>query len=128
MSKEFKYSYSAPTEKERVEIEQIKSRYQLSSSNEKLVRLKKLDSKVKNTPTIVSLILGIVGVLVFGTGLTMALEWNLLLWGAVVSLVGCVPITLAYFVYNAIYEKLKTKYAHEIIELSNELLKDDDKK
>lgn len=119
----FTYGYSAPTENERKRIEEIKRRYQSETKEENdFVKLKKLDDKVKKLPMIISLILGIVGTLIFGLGLTMILEWEIWAWGIAVMLVGCIPIALAYPIYNLIFNKNKAKYSDEILELSEKLL------
>ncbi len=121
MSK-FKYTYYAPTEEERKEIESIKKQYSKSPEQSSLERLRYLDKKVKNSPAIISLILGIVGTLIFGLGLTMILEWNLIWWGVAVAFIGLIPTICAYFAYNKIFSYLKEKYSQEILELSEQLL------
>ncbi len=119
----FIYNYSAPTEKEKKQIEEIKRRYQEKTEEENdFIKLKKLDDKVKKSPMIISLILGVIGTLIFGLGLTMILEWKIWVWGIVVMLVGCVPIALAYPVYNLVFNKNKAKYSDEILSLSEKLL------
>ncbi len=119
----FEYTYSAPTEEEKKQIESIRREY---SFNEKTLspfeRLKKLNAKVKNTATAVSLIFGVVGCLVFGTGLTMVLEWQIWLYGIITMLVGIIPMLLAYPAYNLTLSRGKKKYGEEIIKLSDELL------
>lgn len=119
----FTYSYSVPTENEKKEIEEIKRRYQNETKEESdFTKLKKLDNKVKKLPSIISLTLGIVGILIFGLGLTMILEWKLLVWGIIVTLVGCIPTVIAYPVYSFIFKLNKEKYGDEIIALSEKLL------
>ena len=120
----FNYTYSAPTEHEKREIDSIRRQYEpKSDKEEKLERLRALDSKVKSIPQIFSLILGTVGILVFGLGLTMILlNWTHIALGILVMIVGMPPIALAYPVHNYLYKKYKTKYADEILQLSNELL------
>ena len=123
----FEYTYSAPTEKERTEIEAIRRQYQeqpaaAADKTDKLARLRMLDAKVKNTATIFALVLGIVGTLIFGLGMSMVLEWGLFLWGVIVAVVGCPPIFAAYPVYNITLKKGKKKYGEEILKLSEELL------
>lgn len=119
----FEYKYSAPTQEERKEIEFIQNQYKEKDSRQtKLERLRMLDNKVKNIPVCVSLVLGICGVLIFGLGLTMILEWKLMLWGIIVSIVGCVPMSLAYYVYKKLFKNLKNKHSNEILSISNELL------
>ena len=122
----FVYNYSAPTEDERREIEDIKKQYdggQVKKDN--LTRLRELDKRVKRPPLIVSILLGVVGVLIFGTGLTMALEWVQYVgyaWSVVVMVVGIVPVAAAHPVRKAMVKSNKKKYGDEIIKLSNELL------
>lgn len=127
MSKKFNYSYSSPTQDERKEIENIREQYLGKSERSlKLEQLKKLDAKVKNIPTIISIAIGVVGVLIFGLGLTMILEWSILAWGIVVMLVGMVPLALAYPVFTKTSNSLREKYGKHIIDLSNELLNENE--
>lgn len=121
----FSYSYSAPTEKERREIEQIRNKYsEQNPKNSKLSRLKELDAKVRRIPMIVGILLGVFGTLVFGTGLTMILEWKQFLWGVIVMGAGGVSIVAAYFLHNALSSYYKDKHGKEILSLSEELLSD----
>lgn len=122
----FEYSYYSPTEQERKQIESIRKQYikNPAKSESKLDRLKKLNSKVVNTATIVALIFGVVGCLIFGLGLSMVLEWNLFVWGIIVMFVGAIPMSIAYPVYNFTLKKGKFKYGEEIVKLSEELLND----
>ena len=123
MSDKFDYKYSAPTEEERREIDNIRRKYEPREKTEtKLDRLKKLDSKVNNTALAVSLTVGIVGCLVFGLGLTMVLEWKKYLWGVVIAVVGAIPMILANPIHKYAFNKGKRKYAEEILKLSDELL------
>ena len=120
---DFEYSYIAPTREERQEIESIRNSYARSSkTGTKIDYLRKLDSKVKNTPTCVALIVGIVGILIFGLGLSMALEWKMIVWGAVVSLIGLLITVLAYPIWLRVGNAMKKKYSDKIISLSDELL------
>jgi uncharacterized membrane protein len=85
-------------------------------------RLRRLDSIVKNSPMIWSLTLGISGCLVFGLGLTMVLEWSVLLWGIVTMIIGSIPMAIAYPVYKEALKQYKKLYGEEILRLSDELL------
>ena len=58
-NEKFRYTYSAPTEDERGEIERIRDAYRTDAGAEKLARLKKLDKRVKNSAVIAALTLGI---------------------------------------------------------------------
>ena len=120
----FEYTYVAPTEQERKEILSIKQNYEtkVPKAETKLDRLRKLDAKVNNTAVSCSLALGIVGLLIFGTGMTMILEWNMNVYGIIVSLVGIVPIAVAYPTHKKLIKIGKAKYGEEILRLSAELL------
>ena len=123
MSNQFNFRYTAPTEEERREIDSIRRQYSPQEQTEtKLERLRRLDSLVKNTAIIWSLVLGVFGCLIFGIGLTMVLEWSILLWGIVLMVIGSLPMAIAFPVYNKLLKKGKAKYGDEILRLSEELL------
>ena len=127
MSRKFEYKYNAPTSEERKEIENIKRQYVINDpSTSKIDRLRLLDKKVKQTPIIVSITLGVIGLLFFGLGMSFFLEitefWYL---GIPSSIIGIILISIAYPVYARILKKLKAKYGEEIINLSNELLNEE---
>lgn len=127
MNDKFSYKYVAPTEEERKEIDSIRRQYAPQSQTEsKLDRLRRLDSIVKNTAIIWSLVLGVLGTLIFGLGLTMILEWQILPWGIVIMAIGSVPIAIAYPVYKTVLKKYKNRYGEEILRLSKELLNNSD--
>lgn len=123
--KEFKYTYSAPTADEKKDILKIQSQYlpkEQETKDEKIVRLKKLDGIVKAPAKAVSSVVGVIGFLCFGLGMSMALEWKMILWGAVVGIVGLVLMAFAYPIFNKILAKRKEKYADQILTLSKNLL------
>jgi len=119
----FTYTYSAPTEAERREIEGIRRQYVAEDREvSKADRLRSLHSAVVGKATAVSLALGVVGMLVFGGGMALALEFDMLLLGIVLAIIGSIPIALAYPIYKRLYASGKRKYGDEIIRLSDELL------
>lgn len=119
----FSYTYSAPTEEERREIESIRRQYKPESKEESNIdRLRRLHSKVVGSATALSLALGIIGILTFGGGLALTLELGMPVVGIILSLIGVAPIALAYPVYNMMVEKGKKRYGEEIIRLSDEIL------
>lgn len=123
MENKFEYTYVAPTERERKEAEAIRKRYLPESENvDKLTKLKRLDEKVKRFPMVLSLSLGVVGTLIFGLGLTLILEWSMIVWGTVVAVVGMLPLALAYPAYKLSLTNRKRKYGAEILKLSEEIL------
>ncbi len=122
----FEFTYKAPTKSERETIEDIRKNYLPKPEEEnEFEKLKKLDGKVKNIPTIWGLCVGIVGVLIFGLGLTMVLEWNLLVSGIIVCVAGCIPMVGAYPVYKKSKSILTNKYKDKILALSEKLLNEE---
>ena len=123
MSNQFSFKYTAPTEEERKEIDSIRRQYAPQEKTEtKMERLRRLDTLVKSTASVWGLCLGVVGCLIFGLGLTMILEWDILLWGIVLMVVGSVPMALANSVYKWVLKRYKKRYGEEILRLSEELL------
>ncbi len=119
----FKYKYSAPTEKERREIESIRRQYISDTSEErKLERLKKLHFGIKYRATLSAVFLGVFGILLFGGGMALCLEFSQMTTGIILSAVGVLPMFLAYPLYLAVLKLQKKKYSEEIIRLSDELL------
>lgn len=119
--KKFEYSYRAPTEEERREIECIRRFY--GGQEEKFVRLKKLDARVRNVAAGCALSMGVFGCLVFGLGMSMILAWDLTAAGIAVATAGIVPMLSANPVYNAVLNRNKKKYGDEILRLAEELKK-----
>ena len=119
--KKFEYSYRAPTEEERREIESIRRFY--GGPEEKFVRLKKLDARVRNVAAGCALSMGVFGCLVFGLGMSMILAWDLTAAGIAVAAAGIVPMLSANPVYNAVLNRNKKKYGDEILRLAEELKK-----
>ncbi len=90
----------------------------------KLEKLRKLDAKVHLPATVFSIIFGVIGALVLGTGMCLAMEiiGNLMPLGVAVGIVGIAMVSVNYFIYKAILRSGKKKYADEVIALSNDLL------
>lgn len=120
----FRYTYKALTQEQKEEIEGIRRKYASSETDgeSSLERLRALHGKVKKPPIALSLTLGIVGTLVFGTGLCMVLEWKIYVWGVLVGILGAAIAGSAYPAYRLLLARNKKKYAAEILKLSDELL------
>jgi uncharacterized membrane protein len=122
-NKGFEYTYSAPTEAERREIARIRKQYEAKDEKQiKLERIRKLDSFVQNFSIILALVLGVMGTLIFGLGLSMVLVWDIFVFGIVVCVIGVCPMIAAYPLYVITLKKNKEKYGEEILRLSEELL------
>lgn len=120
-SKSFEYTYSA---KEQEEIEKIRKKY-LPREEDKMELLRKLDKDVTKPGTIWSLVIGIMGCLLFGVGMCCTLVWvdSLFGVGIVVGVIGMVIMGVAYPIYIRITKKQQEKLAPQILALAEELRK-----
>ena len=126
-NKEFSYTYRALSEEQKREIADIRRRYSAPADTvSKLERLRRLDAKCKNLCTAISLVVGVLGCLIFGLGLTMILEWGLAVAGAAVCVVGVAAMVPAYPLYRYIHAYCRKTYGAEILRLSEELLGEDE--
>lgn len=128
---EFSYAYSA---KEQAELKRIREKYIPPIETEsKMDRLRRLDASVTNTAQVVSLILGVLGALILGFGMSLCmtelaeilgLRDNMAMTvGIIFGIFGGILASLAYPVYNAIVKAKHKKLAPEIIRLTDELMK-----
>ena len=125
----FKYTYSA---KEQEEIKKIRQKYTVQEEDG-MTRLRKLDAKATNKATRMSLVLGILGTLVMGTGMSLIMTdlasilgmnyIGSLILGIVAGVLGMILVALAYPVYKKVLKGEHEKIAPEILRLSEELLK-----
>lgn len=125
----FKYTYSA---KEQDEIRRIREKYQEQKENE-IDRLRKLDAKVSQKATMVSLVIGILGALIMGSGMSLIMtDLGVMLGitgiaqivvGIIIGLLGMLLVVSAYPVYGKVVKKEREKIAPEIIRLTDELMK-----
>lgn len=125
----FNYAYSAS---EQAEIEKIKSKY-MPREESKLETLRRLDASANSKATMWALILGIVGVIIMGAGMSLvmtdlyaALSMSpavAMVVGVIVGLFGMIISVIAYPTYNIVLAKTRKKLAPEILRLAEELEK-----
>lgn len=114
----FTYTYSAHQNQE---VLAIRQRY-LPRQETALDELKRLDHAVQMSGMIEGLTVGIVGCLVFGLGMCMAMEIiGSRLPGIFVSLMGAAIMLAAYPVYRSISGKMKAKLTPRILQLADQL-------
>lgn len=115
----FEYTYSAA---QQAEIEKIRSKY-VPKEESKLEQLRKLDASVTQKATVVSLILGIGGCLIFGGGMSLVLVigMDMLVPGILLGIPGIVAMGFAYPVFKKITEKERARIAPQILALTEEL-------
>ncbi len=127
----FNYTYSA---KQQEEIKAIRKKYAAPEETEdKMAQLRRLDQGVTQKATVVSLIVGIIGALILGCGMSLAMtdigeqlgaSGNMsMLIGIIIGVVGIILVSLAYPLYNRIVKKEREKIAPEILRLTDELMK-----
>lgn len=127
----FKLTYSA---KEQDEIKKIRKKYVGAEEKEdKMAQLRRLDNGVTAKAQSASLVFGVLGALLLGTGMSLtmtefskvlgSLEDMALLIGIIIGIAGIVLVSLAYPLYNRIIKREREKIAPEIIRLTDELMK-----
>jgi len=91
--------------------------------NSKIIALKKLDNRAKLPATIFTYSWGIVFALVFGTGMSLAMQviGSSIAIGIIVGVVGLIGCGVNYPIYRKLLEKGKAKYAYEIVQLAREI-------
>ena len=125
-NEKFSYTYSAQQQKE---VEAIRKKY-LPKEEDKMEQLRQLHAVPTQKAQAASLAVGIVGALIMGTGMSLAMTQIgaalgdlAMVLGIVVGVVGMVLVALAYPLYNRVLKKQREKIAPEILRLSDELLK-----
>ena len=125
----FEFTYSA---KEQEEIKRIRKKYAAPAEEEdKMVQLRRLDASVYSKATTAALVIGIIGALVMGLGMSIvmtdigaALGTILaMVVGVGIGVIGIVLICLAYPMYIRTLKKEREKIAPEILRLTDELMK-----
>ena len=122
----FSFTYSAAQQKE---IENIRKNY-LPKEEDKMEQLRKLHAYPTQKAQMASIAIGVIGALVMGTGMSLAMteigavlgNFAMVL-GIAVGMVGMVLVALAYPIYNRVLKKQRKKIAPTILRLSDELLK-----
>jgi len=117
----FNYTYSA---KQQEEIKQIRSKY-MPKEEDKMERLRKLDRSVTMKGTMYSIMVGVIGTLILGAGMSLALLWGdtLFVLGIIVGIIGLAVLAVAYPLFQKITKQEREKIAPEIIKLTEELMK-----
>ena len=125
----FKYTYSA---KQQEEIQNIRKKY-VAPVEDKMEQLRRLDQGVTQKATTAALVVGVIGALILGIGMSLAMT-NLsellgsyrelgMIVGIITGMVGIAFVCLAYPLYNRILKKERNRIAPEILRLSDELMK-----
>ena len=127
----FRYTYSA---REQAEIKKIREKYAPAEPAEnKMERLRRLDASATGKAQAWALVLGILGTLIMGFGMSMCMtdvgrilgdHRNLAMTvGILIGLVGGALAGLAYPLYSLILRRERKRIAPEILRLTDELMK-----
>ena len=110
--------------------QKIRAQYVEKQSSE-LDELRALDQKVKRPAILFAYVFGILGAIVLGIGMSLAMTdlaktigiaGNPMLLGSIIGDVGLVMALVNYPIYAAIVKSRKKKYAPEILALSDKIV------
>ena len=120
-SESFHYTYSA---KEQEEIKKIREKYVPKEEN-KMEQLRRLDQRVTRKGTSYSIMIGVIGSLLLGLGMSCIMVWqgSWFIPGIIIGVIGIAIVASAYPVYNLVTKHEREKIAPEIIRLTDELIK-----
>lgn len=117
----FEFTYSAM---EQAEIQRIRNKY-LPKEETKLDQLKKLDASVTTRATTWAIVIGVVGCLVFGGGMSAVMVLGedvvMLVAGIALGLLGMLLMGMAYPIYKRIVKKERARIAPQILALTEEI-------
>jgi len=125
----FQYTYSA---REQAEVKKIRDKY-ITEKENKMEKLRRLDAQVTHKALAAALIVGILGALILGFGMSLCMtelakilgehsDMSMII-GVAIGTVGGILVCLAYPIYNLAVRRGRKKAAPEIIRLTDELMK-----
>ncbi|MBE6951934.1 MAG: dihydropteridine reductase [Ruminococcaceae bacterium] len=116
-------------------VQKIRTQY-TEKEHTQLDMLLTLDKKVRRPALVFAWIFGVIGSLVLGTGMTLAMQViepgtyfgitigeNTMLSGILIGLVGILMVSVNYPLYRTILTHRKNKYSSQIVALSDEIVK-----
>ena len=110
------------SERAQKKAEDIRRQY-VSREENKMEQLQKLDSRVKLPGKIAGSILGVIGAVVMGAGMSLVMVWGNMAMGLALSIPGLAVLLLGFLAYYLITGSRKKKYAAEIMRLSGDVMK-----
>ena len=120
-SESFRYTYSA---KEQEEIKKIREKY-IPKEENKMEQLRRLDQEVTRKGTLYSILIGVIGSLLLGLGMSCIMVWQGIWFipGLIIGVIGMAIVAVAYPINNIVTKREREKIAPEIIRLTEELIK-----
>ena len=122
----FKMTYSA---RQQEEIQSIRQKY-MPKEESRMDQLRALDARVTQKATMVSILVGVIGAMILGCGMSLimtelgaALGTAALPAGIALGVIGLALVALAYPAYHRTLMKERKKIAPQILQLTDELMK-----
>lgn len=115
----FEYNYSAERAKE---VEAIRRKYE-EPAEDKFEQLKALDRQAERRGQILSIAIGIIGMLILGTGMSMVMvgQAPYFIPGIIIGIVGVLTLSTAYPVYKKVTKKDRDKVAGQVLALAKQI-------
>ena len=121
----FRFTYSAAQQQE---VEAIRKKY-LPREEDKMEQLRRLHAIPTQKAQAASIAVGIIGALIMGTGMSLAmtelgaaLGMLAMVMGILIGVAGIILVALAYPVYNRVLKRERQRIAPEILRLTDELM------
>lgn len=111
-------------------VQKIRTQY-TEKEHSQLDELKELDKKVKRPANVFAYIFGSTGAIVMGAGMSLVMTDigsiigmdSAMIPGIIVGIIGMVMTIVNYPLYKGMLNSRRKKYANEIIELSDKIMK-----
>lgn len=124
----FSYTYSA---KQQDEVSKIRNKY-IPKEENKIETLRRLDAGVTKKASTISIIVGVIGALIMGLGMSLAMtnisshlslpENTAMIIGILIGFIGIALVCIAYPVYKKAVERERKRIAPEILRLTDEII------
>jgi len=122
----FTYTYSA---RQQEEIKRIRSKY-TEPEEDKMDQLRRIDSRVTQKAQAWAIAVGVIGTLIMGAGMSIAMTdltgfvgGTAMIVGIPAGVAGMLLVGAAYPIYRYILKKERKRMAPEILRLTDELMK-----
>ena len=114
----FEYTYSAP---EQEELRRIREKY-IPRVESNLEKARRLDAGVTQKAAYRAILVGVIGTLTMGSGMSMCLVWTttLLIPGIVLGILGMALMAAALPVYHRTLDRERQRVAPEILRLTQD--------
>lgn len=114
----FSYTYSSIN---RQEVEKIRNKY-IETKESDFENLKRIDSKITNIATYVSILIGMISSVLSAFGLILCINFSIYSLGLSFSFLGFIFMGLNPLINQIFLTSLRKKHSKEIIELSDKIL------